>query len=752
MPQTLVALVGTNPTPILLSALTYRPRLLVLVHSAGTAAQAARIAEQFTRIEPAAQVERFDLGADVGDFSAVQHGYTRLLHGSRADLGSTEWRLCFTGGTKPMSVVFAVEHATLFPDRHDWRGYVDATGGGIRFTDGSGRRVDHRGLSVDTLAALHGVALARTAQHDLVALVAQHGGPGEQQVRLRVPDPREAAGVVAEGRLLRSLRELARGTPEDEVEIVHSRYVPDPRPGHGGEQDAIGDFDLVVRYRHQVLCVECKTAPQDIPRTAGWTVAKARRVFGDAARVLFVYRGGDDRELAANPRLDRVTDEDVRAFNRHLRGRDGRRSQVRVLTDRQLQRLGGAWLEELFGTDPPQERGRSLPPPVPPVEPTEQAPLLVTAVGGSRLSILGAVNAHRPARTVLVRTPEIDVTTLKQPVEEAMARLRGGPAPAPRRAGRRRPRRGTPGVEVSCLDRAVAAADIPAVVEAAQAEIQRARGRGRPVVLDVTAGSKAAAVALALAAHPTDTVSYTDPLGRRISVFAPADPVPARPFDPPEVAWSSALTGYEPLERPLAETVGRFAVQQVDVALLEEAARAVAGRAEARGYRTRLWVDGEARGPRTRSVDDPWTEGELGQFSAQERPTLVVTVADRAVGLTAPRDRQHRYRRGTLRYPPGHRQRVRSGEWAHSVYAAASRLAALCGVAGRTIALGHGVDLDLNRTADLIDWHSSTTAYQDAQRPRVLTARPGDAAFAADVDGLLDEMGLPWTGERGEGG
>ncbi|MEY9212773.1 hypothetical protein NI17_004030 [Thermobifida halotolerans] len=742
MPQTLVALVGTNPTPILLSALTYRPRRLVLVHSAGTAAQARRIAERFTDVERSAAADLFCLGQDVGDFSAVQEGYARLLEEYGTALADTPWRLCFTGGTKPMSVVFALEHAELFPERHDWRGYVDATGGDIRFTDGSGRPVDHRGLSVAALAALHGVELARTPDHELVELVARQPRRGEQEVRRRLPDARHLAGVLAEGRVLRCFRELAAHAAAGEVEVAHSLFVPDPRPGRGGGQHAIGDFDLVVRHRHRVLCVECKTAPQDVPRSAGWTVTKARRVFGDAALVLFVYRGGSSGELAANPRLDRVTDDDVWAFNRHLRGQAGRRPQVRVLTDRQVRELGPGWAEELFGPEPRKWERRGVLPPIAPGEATGRDPLLISAVGGSRLGVLGAVYAHRPARTVLVRTPEIDVTTLRPPVEAAMAHARGEPVPPPRRG--RRSRRGGGSGAVSCLDRAVAAADIPAAVEAVRAEIHRARREGRPVVLDVTAGSKAASVALALAAHAVDTIAYTDPLTRRVSVFTPADPEPARPFDAPEVAWSSVLGGYEPLDRPLPAVVGRFAAQQVDAELLEEAARVVADRAEARGRRARRWVDGEARALPGQPTGYRWTDGELGQFAAQERPTLVVTVADRAVGLTAPRERHHRYRRGVDVYPPepDRMRRLTAGEWAHSVYAAASRLSALCGVAGRTLALAHGVGLDPNRTADLVDWHSYATAYQDAHRPRVLGARPGETAFAEDVDEVLDELGL----------
>src|SRR5699024_10790705 len=58
-------------------------------------------------------------------------------------------------------------------------------------------------------------------------------------------------------------------------------------------------FDAVVRHRHRVLCVETKTRADDVEARAGWTLAKARRVFGNAVCVLFVHTGPADPRLRA---------------------------------------------------------------------------------------------------------------------------------------------------------------------------------------------------------------------------------------------------------------------------------------------------------------------------------------------------------------------------------------------------------------------------------------------------------------------
>ncbi|MFD0804444.1 nuclease-related domain-containing protein, partial [Streptomonospora algeriensis] len=93
------------------------------------------------------------------------------------------------------------------------------------------------------------------------------------------------SGDLAEARVLALFRRRLARVPG--AEVLGNRVMPDPR----SERGSIGDFDLIVRYRHRVLCVEVKRDPSHIPDAAGWTLTKAQRAFGGAARVLFVHEG-----------------------------------------------------------------------------------------------------------------------------------------------------------------------------------------------------------------------------------------------------------------------------------------------------------------------------------------------------------------------------------------------------------------------------------------------------------------------------
>src|SRR5699024_3157804 len=131
---------------------------------------------------------------------------------------------------------------------------------------------------------------------------------GRQALMARHPDMTHAVrrGVVAAGRVVAHLRRhLSR---DEHTEALRPRQGVDPyRP-----ERSIADFAAVVRHRHRVLCVVTKTRPDDVIARAGWTVAKARRVFGQAVSVLFVHSGPPAPHLR----------EEITAYNPALSARN----------------------------------------------------------------------------------------------------------------------------------------------------------------------------------------------------------------------------------------------------------------------------------------------------------------------------------------------------------------------------------------------------------------------------------------------
>ncbi|MBB4933294.1 hypothetical protein F4561_004114 [Lipingzhangella halophila] len=709
-PQTLVALVGTSPTPPLLSALTFAPPRLVLVHSADTLGRAERIAKMARRLCPRIEhTELFDLGRDVYDFRSVDGRFAGLL----PTLGGA-WRLCYTGGTKVMGIAAVLRHLDLFPEQHHWRSYLDATTDALRFTDGSVHPggPDSSTLTTTDLAKLHQVDLH----------------PAE-------PSARPDEGAELEARVLALFRDQLSGIPDSEV--IGNQIMPDP----GAPEQSIGDFDLIVRYRHRILCVEVKKDPDRIPGAAGWAVTKAKRAFGSATRVLLVHDG----EPGACSRF-RIADYDPELNGAPLHVRARAELEGEFHTARDL--LEGFFLPR-HGSTPPDPVQAPVPAQPPGDHPGHNdGPLLLMGVGGSRLGVLAAAHAYRPSQTVLLHTPqsEREVAGLAPAVchtlfaaenPDEFKALRRRQLPARLRRYRNRVKFGHTAVDAS---------DAARVAALAHAKIDQYASGDTPVVADVTTGTKAMSTGLALAAHARGgCVTYLSPVTRRVSCHAHG---PVGSSGVAAVDWSSVLRGYTPLAVPLTGRIHhQLAEEQVDTDLLDSAAAVLREHAGEQGHTPTVWVDG--------TVLADSAESPLARRSVDQRPTLVVTVADRAVGLTAP--------------CWSRRQRLTPGDWAHAVFAATMRLNAACGVAGLTLALHRPGEGSVRRALDLVDWLAWTetsseeisgaesqarhgrnprtateeiTGHEESLRPKVVSATPGTPEFRAALTAHLRGLGV----------
>ncbi|WP_047871255.1 CRISPR-associated protein [Nocardiopsis sp. RV163] len=727
-PRAAVVLVGQNPTPALLSSLTLRPDHLALVASDGTRSLARRVAAAVERLARPESVSVVSVGSDPHDFGPVTDTLAAL---HRAN-GGQPWYLDYTGGTKVMSVAAALLHERVLPtDRHPasrrWRHYLDAVNDRLRTADGShpGRPLVSDGVDLRTLAAIHGAHWLEDRDPEPVRLFVQGG---RQALQARFPDlsPAVRRGVVAEGRVLSHL--LRHTRRRSDTEVVGARQVADPRHPGG----SVADFDAVLRHRHRVLCVEAKTRPEDVVARAGWTVAKARRVFGTAVQVLFVHSGPAvpglrERVTAYNPALaarsvhvwsledllSRLTSfEDIRgAFFPGLASSDADATPMPVRAPGPAPGAGPDGAPGPRGPAQPEAPG----PPPPGSHPgPKDGPVLVTSLGGSRLGTLTAVHAHRPARALVLSSRQ----SVRDRMRDSAARTlyaveHPGAPPADaallREAGYRDRVRFTPDP--------VDGSDADAVAAVAQDWIVREQGADPPppVVADITTGTKAMSLGLALAARRTGACAAYQLARRRTVVCLTHGELPLR--GRASVDWHLVLPGYTPLpgagdgDASLTGNACRAAHTQVDTALLD-AARAALVRAASGPVR--VWMDA--------SLTDPEE-----CLTAQERPSLVLTFDDRAVGLTAP---------GWLRRrsPGGEARQVGRGAWAQSVFAATAHLGTRCDVAGTVVALTRPGG-DVSRAVELVDWiaHADPSprggpgriAFGDPLRPLVAVASPG---------------------------
>lgn len=718
-PGAAVVLVGHNPTPALLSSLTLPADHLALVASDRTRALAELVATAVERSAAPASVRVVSVGADPHDFGPVNDTLAAL---HRAN-GGRPWFLDYTGGTKVMSVAAALLHERLLPlDRHPharrWRHYLDPVRDTLRAADGSELPVVDEGIDLATLAGIHGARWLDDSDPEPVRLFVRGGG---QALGARFPDLSPAArrGVVTEGRILSHL--LRHTRRRSDTEVIGARQVADPRHPHG----SIADFDAVVRYRHRVLVVEAKTRPDDVVARAGWTVAKARRVFGTAVQVLFVYSGPAvpglrERVTAYNPALT--------ARNVHVWNLDD--LLARLTSFEHIRRAffpGPGPRPSVVPLRPPDQDG----PPVPPPErhPTpEDRPVLVTSLGGSRLGTLTAVHAHRPARTLVLSSRQ----SVRDGVRESAARtLHAAENPDAAPADADLLRKSGYHDRVRFPAEPVDGFDTDAVVAAARDWITRERRADPPppVVADITTGTKAMSLGLALAARDTGAcTTYQLARGRTVLCLTHG-PLPLR--GRAGVDWPLVLHGYVRVDGNgrrdhekampfLAGRVCREARSQVDTELLDAACAALVR---------------AATGPVDVWMDTSLTDAEEC-LSAQERPSLVLTFDDRAVGLTAPGWRRRRAFDTRL-------HEVGRGSWAQSVFAATVHLNTRCDVAGTVIALTRPGG-DVGRAVELVDWITHAEpgergghgriSFGEPLRPVVAIASPNALPDLFDTD------------------
>lgn len=694
-PRVAVVLVGQNPTPALLTSLTLPVDQLLLVSSDGTLAVARRVAEALGRLTAHRSVRVLSVGPDPHDPGRV----TGLLETVREALGGRPWYLDYTGGTKVMSVAAALHHEHALPPRaRAWRFYLDSHSDLLRTADTA--RPDHavicEGVDLRTLAGVHGARWLADRDPEPVRRFLRGGQSALAAAFPNLPES-ERNGIAAEGHVLAHLRRLLNGRPD--TEVLGARRVADPfRPG-----GSIADFDILVRHRHRVLCVEAKTRAEDVVARAGWTVAKARRVFGGATHVLFVYSGPVVADLR-----DQIT-----AYNPALSARQVHVWNLDALTERvtSFGAVRDAFFPSLADAHPKTPAPSVLPPePAPLAEPDpctpeppsqhpgpDEAPLLVTPLGGSRLGALSAMHAHRPGQALVLPSKQ----SLRARVREAAARaLRAAERPD------------APPADAAALraegyrDRVRLAADpvdgydSGAVQRAVQGWIERERDGAQPVVVDITTGTKAMSLGLARAArHGGACATYQLPRDRAVVCLTHG----RRELEGrARIDWSLVLSGYEPLTEPLGELATGPARDQVDVALLELAGEALSAAATGE---CGVWWDV--------SLADP--EGFL---TAQERPGLVLTFDDRAVGLSAPA----RLRRRT---PEGPLREVSPGAWAQSVFAATTHLNARCDVAGTVLALTRP-GRDVSRAGELVDWIAQADPEDLEHSPRATGVRFGE--------------------------
>ena len=669
-PDAAVVLVGQNPTPALLAALTMPVGWLLLVCSQATLPVARRVADAVDRLRSDRSTRVLSVGHDPHDPEAI----TALLERVRRALAGRPWYLDYTGGTKIMSVVAALHHERSHPPRtHHLRRYLDP------HSDPPGAQV----VDLRTLAEIHGAHWIQQRDPAPVRRFLEGGERALRKAYSRLPEG-ELNGIVAEGRVLAHLRRSTRG--RSDTEVLGARRVADPYRSGG----SIADFDVLLRHRHRVLCVEVKSRAEDVVARAGWTVAKSRRVFGGATQVLFVYTG---------PVVDDLR-ERITVYNPALSARTVHVWHMDALLKRisSFDALQKAFLPVLGARRPAPAPVPPEPGSRPPVSPRHhpkpsEGPLLVTPLGGSRLGALTALHAHRPSRALVLPSKQ----SLRANVREAAARTLYAvehpelPAPDPEvlRAEGYRDR-------VRLAADPVDGFDPEAVATAVREWITREREGECPVIVDFTTGTKAMSLGLAKAALGTGGCATYQSARDRSVVCLRHGRSALRGRAGPD--WSLVLSGYEPWEGDLARVVHGPAREQVEVELLDLAARSLAAAASGP---CRVWWDS--------SLLDP-----SAFLTAQERPTLVLAFDDRAVGLAAPAWRRRRT-------PQGPRREVSPGGWAQSVFAATTHLSVRCDVAGTLVALTRP-GRDVRRAGELVDW----VAQGGSEGPRTSEGSAGE--------------------------
>ncbi|MDS1270696.1 hypothetical protein RIF23_10335 [Lipingzhangella sp. LS1_29] len=607
-----------------------------------------------------------------------------------------------------MAIEAALAHCEEFPDRHDWRSYLDVSTDTLWYTDGDRRDAVGGGLELAATAALHGVTITH-----------EEG---------RTP------ANPAEGRCQQWLAGLVAGQG---WEFHRNVKVKDPFPDPDtGQLRFTGEFDAVLRRGHRVVCVEHKTSngPQVRPvaksllQDAGWTLALAQRVFGAATGVLLVHDGDPDPTLVTQ----------LREINPYLNGG----------------RVFGCAAEELHAHFPDAATlsatffggeakgipdGSAFPQPSPPAEqhPRTGAPVLM-ALGGSRLGVLASTAAHQPdpMRLLYSRESEQELRGIKDAVRCALFALEHPSTAMDRtviRDGRLR-RQYERGYEarVKCAPRAVSTGHVADAVEVGARALDELPPDSPPPVVDITTGTKAMNLGLALAGRARGgCVTYISAHTRTIHCreHGEVGRVPEVHMD-----WGRVIRAQRGYRRATLEQVqaaNAHAATWLDLELLATAAEAAQRQLRRWGRDGDLWVD-------TAMLPD--APEDLRRLSIAQRPSVVLTAADRALGLTAPKQRTNT---STARK-----------RWAHATFAATKVVQQMCGPAGRTLALlrpDAGAPTRADELRRWMAWYGGSepeeiaadeapeelTAHEEMYRPELCTANPGSPELSDEVGSAL---------------
>jgi hypothetical protein len=531
---TYVATVGTEPSPVLISALHHlgigAATAVLLLHSDTTTGYAEAIRRAITALCPGAPVNLGSVGQAPGDFSAVRTRIRELVK----TLGDQEWWADYSGGTKVMSVLLVEEHLRQHCDSARWRCYLDDILGVICYDDGSRATVKLRAdFNLDCLRRLHGYEPAEKSR--------ERGLTDKQ-----ITDIATATSAALDNKTRPRLHKetdwwtvyqyLCANSEEDPdgrnigqaLELAVAAFFADPPPQVMPRPDEVVlnfestyhwvgapvELDVVLRYGHRVLAISCKNRGQyfegmDRQQASGKLAAagaeiqqKARAVLGGAVRPILWIRGQQAAKAAAplaelllGPGLQWrhpsvFTQDDLRNF---LTGQPEYRKQLEERLRLHPPR-GRSAQDSHPEVDPPEDLTRNRPPE------STQPVHLVTALSGNVLAYAAAAQSLTLSAVTVLSTSETagpDDGDRGPLIEQMRLDVLGaGPASKDVRLER---------LQVDSPDHGDTVARVQQLIE----------DNDNGVVLDITGGTKATSVAVyvaALNAAKTASVSvcYSD--------------------------------------------------------------------------------------------------------------------------------------------------------------------------------------------------------------------------------------------------
>lgn len=489
--RSLVAMVGTNPLPVLLSCLTHLNDDLdqiILVHSSsdgvavpGTAKVAQRIEHVLRPVlqQREVRLSLIELGPQISDINTVE----RLLHEKVDDLigvyDNDEVLLDYTGGTKAMTAAAVRWHLDWVGDDEasaPARFYVDETSGEIRSDSGESTPLHLvTTLNLTTMAAVHGYALT-------------DGDPNTRR------DERQIRGwfdtILAEHRKLAACvrcRQLGVTPGREAGEVLFNKNVNTVDDNGAPTGTELTQFDLVVRWGHRVITIEAKANNSQFHVSAGWAHARTRAVFGGAAQPWFFSTGEQER---LPPSISGLRDHVAYAGIEPESFAFGTKGRHLVADGNTFHRFFPPRPHEQM---PPTHTAPSAPP-------RRGSRILVTGVGSARMAPAAALEQARRenpsgqvARLDLLTSPQYRLGE----ADELTLLVNALTAADDSFSLQRR--------QVELGSAAAVAQDITHVLDTAQ-------NAGAEVVLDITAGPKSTTAGMVAAAHGRQGVQlrYTD--------------------------------------------------------------------------------------------------------------------------------------------------------------------------------------------------------------------------------------------------